>query len=145
MWVQMDHDFGLPFVTLVVGLRKMTLEGLRMEACRTPEQVEALAEELQAYVVRHRPKLRGCRVIGISHRFGLRADIIVTHPSLPAVKMNEEGRRENLELCMACGEAIDANSVGHVVNVPLHDGPYLFREALVCDEHCANRLREPML
>lgn len=145
MWVQMEHDFGLPFVTLVAGLRKMDVDGIKVHRCDTPEQVEALAEELQAYVVRYRPKLEGCRVVGISHRFGLRADIIVMHPSLPAVKMNEEGRRENLELCVACGEAIDACSMGHVVNVPLHSGPYLFREALVCDEHCASRLKEPML
>lgn len=143
MWVKLWHDFGLPYLTLTVGVRKLYNEGIRLEAS-TPEAIVVLAEDLRAYVVRHRPKLEGCRVVSISQRSGLTVDITVVHPSLPPVKVSEEGKRERLELCAACGKAMDADKLTHSVLTKSTLTSYS-RELLVCDGVCAKKLSEPML
>ncbi len=146
MWVNMSHDFGLPYVTLTVGIRKMYADGIHFAIVELTNEaaLDKLAKELQAYVVKHRPKLEGCQVVGINCWRGMQLRITVVHPSLPMVKMGNEPPEEHLELCAACGKAMDADKFQYITAVPCRSD-YSFREIVVCDEACAKKLSEPML
>lgn len=108
-WIKADHDFGVPWVRLVMSLR----DGAAVRLLTTMKDI-ALSQDIALYLEQEIPKLRpdleGCQVWGINcgergKRFGM-LTIDVNHPSLPRVSRFDLPKQQWLEPCTLCKKPI---------------------------------------
>lgn len=130
-WVKTNYDFGVPWVTLVVGQREAVVEHFDLSKYGDdPIEIERAVLQL---IERHRPDLAGCILIGIElslHAMQWRFQVI--HNNLPRVSGYGLPPSQNLRLCR-CGKVIIADGQQWLAL----ERPGRCRTELVCSEECS--------
>jgi hypothetical protein len=129
-WIKADHDFGVPWVRLVVSMRDM-IAGRLLGTMKDIALPQDIALYLEQEIPKLRPDLKGCQVFGINcgRVFGV-LNIDVGHPSLQRVQMSHMPEEQWLEPCAVCKKPMLVDGNMWCRNTP--DG-----YEKVCSEECS--------
>lgn len=137
-WIKADHDFGVPWVRLVVSMRNAVIQGWMNDLDKFTHPA-TMARFLESVIPTMRPDLRDCQVWGINcGRQPVTLTIDMSHPSLPRVGRFEIPPEQWLEPCAVCkrpmnvGDMQWSNAKAKLFAVNTHD--------VCCSEDCAKAL-----